>query len=358
MTNTSANNFSDEMLSPKPYKLVPFSRENLQRDDPGGHDKFKTDSLHGTLFLNLTVQTALHISTGVVVLGSDVGKNSIPLIKTMTQGIDNSLIIQGSSLKGCIRSIYEAITNSTLGVITRKYDSKIPKKFLPSSHRDSLCSLKKLCPASRVFGAMNWQGLIEFTDAKYQKVSSVGFMRSLYSPRPEINGGEKNPIYFNEQGKVKGRKFYYNTNRAVDKGKDKGIPVQQAGNKYIFTTKLQFKNLKPEELGTLFIVLGLDPNYPIALKVGAGKPVGFGTMTIEITEANILQNQQDLKNRYSTYTAPETNNITGEKLQQFIKEKIQVAHESNNKIFDKNLLEKVAEVLRHPTDREPPEGNY
>lgn len=352
MPNTSANNFSDEMLTPKPYKLIPFSHEAPQLKHPAGHNKFEANYIHGNLFLNLTVKTALHISTGVVVLGSDVGEKSIPLIKTMTQGIDNSLIIQGSSLKGCIRSVYEAITNSTLGVITRKYDSKIPKKFLPSSHRDSLCSLNKLCPASRVFGAMNWQGLIEFTDAKCEEVNSIGFMPSLYPPE------EKNPIYFNEQGKVIGRKFYYNTNRAVDEGKDKGIPVQQAGNQYIFTTKLQFKNLKPAELGTLFIVLGLDPNYPIALKVGAGKPVGFGTMTIEITEANILQNQQDLKNRYSTYTPPENNNITGEKLQQFIKEKIQVAHESDNKIIDKNLLEKVAEVLRYPTDREPPEGMY
>ncbi|GGA44716.1 RAMP superfamily CRISPR-associated protein [Okeania sp. KiyG1] len=353
------NNLSREISVPKPYKLIPFSGRIPHLEHPAGHDKFKPDYLHGTLFLNLTVQTALHISTGIVVLGSDVGKNSIPLIKTMTQGIDNNLIIQGSSLKGCIRSVYEAITNSTLGVITKKYDSKIPQKFLPLTHRDSLCSLKKLCPASRIFGAMNWQGLIEFTDAKCKKVSSVGFMPSLYAPRLEINDEkEKNPTYFNEQGKVKGRKFYYNTNGEVDKGKNKGIPVEKAGNQYIFTTKLQFKNFKPEELGTLFIVLGLDPNYPFTLKVGAGKPVGFGTMKIEVSEANVLQNNQDVKNRYSTYKPPETNNFTGDELQQFIEEKIQFAHESNNKIIAQTLLEGVAEVLRYPTDREPPEGNY
>jgi len=349
------NNLSREISVSKPYKLIAFSGRTPHLEHPAGHDKFKPNYLHGSLCLNLTVQTALHVSTGVVVLGSDVGKKSIPLIKTMTQGIDKSLIIQGSSLKGSIRSVYEAITNSTLGVINThpNYKNFYPENYKPCRNQESLC------PASRVFGAMNWQGLIEFTDAKCQKVSSVGFIPSLYAPRLEINDDkEKNPTYFNEQGKFKGRKFYYNTNAEVDKGKDKGIPVEKAGNQYIFTTKLQFKNLKAEELGTLFIVLGLDPNYSFALKVGAGKPVGFGTMKIKVTEANILQNKQDVKNRYSTYTPPKANNFTGEKLQQFIEEKIQFAHESNNKILDKTLLEGVAEVLRYPTDRQPPEGMY
>ncbi|NEP77854.1 MAG: CRISPR-associated protein [Okeania sp. SIO3C4] len=341
------------MLSPKPYKLIPFSHQNPHREYPAGQDKFKSNYLHGTLFLTLTVQTALHISTGIVVLGSDVGEKSISLIKTMTQGIDKNLIIQGSSLKGSIRSIYEAITNSTLGVINtnRDYKNFYPQNYKPSQDKENLC------PASRVFGAMNWQGLIEFTDAKCEKVNSIGFMPSLYKPRPEINDdGEKNPTYFNENGKVRGRKFYYNTNRAVDEGKDKGIPVQQAGNQYIFTTKLQFKNLKPEELGTLFIVLGLDHDYLLAVKVGAGKPVGFGTMKIEITEANVLQKYQDLKNRYLSYISSETNYLTGEELKQFIKEKIKTAHNSN--LIDKTLLTELAEVLYYPTDREPPEGMY
>lgn len=45
----------------------------------------------------------------------------------MVQGVDQKLSIQGSSLKGCIRSVYEAITNSTLAVITNRYRDKIPQ---------------------------------------------------------------------------------------------------------------------------------------------------------------------------------------------------------------------------------------
>jgi CRISPR/Cas system CSM-associated protein Csm3 (group 7 of RAMP superfamily) len=344
----------DNIASSKPYKLIPFPVKLPNLAHPAGHDKFRNDCLHGTLFLNLIVQTPLHVSTGVVVMGDDIGNSSIPLIKTMTQGINEELIIQGSSLKGCIRSVYEGITNSTLGVISKDYERRIPQEYLPSGQYDSLCSKNNLCPASRIFGALNWQGLVEFSDARCDRVYSIGFMPSLYSPQPKLNDRTFNHNYFDENGKVKGRKFYYQTNRAVDAG-ERGIPVQQAGIEYIFNTRLQFMNLKPEELGTLLIVLGQDSQYPIALKVGAGKPVGMGTMTAKITEARVLQGQ-NVRDHYSSYTTSETGYLTGEKLEQFIQEKIQLAF--NTSLIDESQLDEVAKVLGYPTDRQPPEGDY
>lgn len=57
----------------------------------------------------------------------------------MTQGVEKKILIQGSSLKGCIRSVYETITNSRLGVITKdrekKYKQQIPKERLPCSKK-------------------------------------------------------------------------------------------------------------------------------------------------------------------------------------------------------------------------------
>ncbi|MBD2364633.1 CRISPR-associated protein [Anabaena minutissima FACHB-250] len=348
-------NSPDNMASSKPYELIPFPAQSPKLDNPTGHDKFRNDCLQGTLFLNLIVQTPLHISTGVVVMGEDVANSSIPLIKTMTQGINEELIIQGSSIKGCIRSVYEAITNSTLGVITRDYDRRIPQKYLPFGHDDSLCSKNKLCPASRIFGALNWQGLIEISDARCSQRYSIGFMPSLYSPQPRLDDKSFNPEYFDENGKVRGRKFYYQTNKAVDAG-ERGIPVQQAGTEYIFNTRLQFMNLKPKELGTLLIILGQDSQYPIALKVGAGKPVGMGTMTVEITKARVLHGKDELRDRYSNYITSETGYLTGNQLQQFIQQQIQEAHNAN--LIEKSQLEEVTKVLGYPTDRQPPEGAY
>ncbi len=190
-------------------------------------DRYHRDRLHGALDLTLQVQTALHVSTGITGLGSDVGSR-LPLIKTMTT-TDQQLVIQGSSLKGCIRAVYEAITNSTLAVVTSRYRDQIPPDRLPCKNR------QQLCPASRVFGALDWQGLVEFSDSKCQtQQPSIGFMPSLYSPRPERRE------YF-IRGRVAGRKFYYNMTRAVDRGENRGFPYNKpVGNirlRQRFTTR-------------------------------------------------------------------------------------------------------------------------
>ena len=342
--SSPVSNNPAETGEPKPYELISFPKERPPKNPPAGHHQYLGDRLHGTLFLTLKVQTTLHVSTGVVVMGSDIGSR-VPLIKTMVQNIDQKLSIQGSSLKGCIRSAYEAITNSTLAVITSRYRDKIPQERLPCKNK------QELCPASQVFGALDWQGLIEFSDAKCQNTGfATGFMPSLYRPRPD-----QRRAYFDARGNVVGRKFYYHTIRAIDKGQNQGITVQQAAKEYTFKTQIQFKNLTPAELGTLLIVLGQDPKYPIALKVGGGKPIGMGTMTVEVTAAKVLQNKGDLRDRYSSYNPPESDSMTGTKLQQFMQKNIQAAHSS---LVQATQLQQLAEVLKYPTDREPPTGMY
>jgi len=342
--SSPVSNNPAETGEPKPYELISFPKERPPKNPPAGHHQYLGDRLHGTLFLTLKVQTTLHVSTGVVVMGSDIGSR-VPLIKTMVQNIDQKLSIQGSSLKGCIRSAYEAITNSTLAVITSRYRDKIPQERLPCKNK------QELCPASQVFGALDWQGLIEFSDAKCENTGfATGFMPSLYRPRPD-----QRRAYFDARGNVAGRKFYYHTIRAIDKGQNQGITVQQAAKEYTFTTQIQFKNLTAAELGTLLIVLGQDPKYPIALKVGGGKPIGMGTMTVEVTAARVLQNKGDLRDRYSSYNPPESDSMTGTKLQQFMQKNIQAAHSS---LVQATQLQQLAEVLKYPTDREPPTGMY
>jgi hypothetical protein len=331
----------DGIIAPKPYELISFPKEKPPLQPPIGQDKYYTDRCHGTLHLTLRVQTSLHVSTGVVAMGSDVGQKSIPLIKTMIQGSEEKLIIPGSSLNGVVRSVYEAMTNSTLAVITSKYKDKIPPERLPCKDK------KRLCPASRVFGALDWQGLIHFTDARCESVGfRPGFMPSLYRPRPD-----QSQKYF-QQGRIAGRKFYYHTIRAVDKGQQQGIPVQQAAKEFIFTTQLHYRNLTQAELGTLLIVLGQDkPKHPIALKVGGGKPVGMGTMTVEVTA---LEQPANLRDRYLSYNC-EPNQLTGNQLQQMMQKAIQDAH---RELVQSQQLQELAAVLKYPTDREPPEGMY
>lgn len=323
----------------KPYALVPFPSKKPTLKHPVGHDRYRSDRLHGKLELKLTVKTAVHVSTGIVAMGADVG-DRIPLIKTMAQGKQKQLTIPGSSLKGVVRSAYEAITNSTLAVVTSKYRQEMPQDRLQCRKKE------QLCPASLVFGAMDWQGLIHFTDATCKQAkSSTGFMPSLYRPRPD-----QRRAYF-QKGQAVGRKFYYNAVNAISGG-DRGIPVQQAGTEYTFKTTLQFKNLSLAEFGTLLIVLGQDTNYPMALKVGGGKPIGMGTMTVEI---EALEKPKTIKERYTQYAIPDTNRLTGKALESLANEALKAAHKD---LIEKPQLEALANILKWPTDYTAPEGMY
>jgi len=331
----------DEATEPdgKPYRIVTFPQTPPPKARPAGHSKYLSDRLHGALFLTLQVQTPLHVSTGIVAMGSDIGSR-VALIKTMTQGTDQKLVIQGSSLKGCIRSVYEAITNSTLGVASRAVD-KIPRERQPCRNKE------ELCPASQVFGALDWQGLIEFSDAKCENTSyGTGFIPSMFAPRTHSRN------YYTSRGAAVGRKFYYNFAKSIDKGQNQGIAVQQAAKDFIFTTQIHFKNLRPAELGTLLVVLGQDPNYPIALKIGGGKPIGMGTVTVSVTA---IEQTGNLRDRYSAYIVPESNRLTGDKLPEFIQTQIKAAHFS---LIQSPQLQQLAEVLSYPSDLQPPSGMY
>jgi CRISPR/Cas system CSM-associated protein Csm3 (group 7 of RAMP superfamily) len=331
---------SGDLGPDKPYVLIPFPRQRPLLKAPVGHHRYRANCYHGTLGLTLKVLTALHVSTGVTALGSDVGSR-VPLIKTMVQGQEGKLLIQGSSLKGCVRAIYEAITNSTLAVITNRYRRKMPKDRLPCRNKESLC------PASQVFGALDWEGLVHFTDATCASAKpATGFMPSLYRPRPE-----ERDAYF-DRGYAAGRKFYRHAVKAVDGG-DRGIPVQQAGTEYTFTTQIQFRNLSEAQLGALLIALGQDPQHPMALKLGGGKPVGMGTVQVAVSHLRVTQ---DVRDRYASYTPPTTEALSGEAISSFVQQVTQTAKTS--KLVEMPQLQALAEVLQWPTDRTAPEGMY
>ncbi len=326
-------------LEPKPYELIPFPKQKPTLKHPVGHDQYKRDHYHGSIFLTLKVKTAVHVSTGIVALGTDV-KSKVPLIKTMTQGAEQRLTIAGSSLKGVVRSIYETITNSTLGAVTGRYKEKIPPDRRPCSKKT------ELCPASLVFGALDWQGLIQFQDAIAEKAESVtGFMPSLYRPRPDEYAG------YLQNNRAVGRKFYYHAVKAVDGGQQ-GIPVQQAGTEYMFTTEMQFKNLSEAELGAFLVALGQDEQHSFALKVGGGKPIGMGTMAVEIASIEVFQNLRDRYQQYKLYP----NQLTGQPLQAFIQKTIAAAY--RHRLIELSQLKQLSEILKFPTERQAPKGMY
>ncbi|MFN3361477.1 MAG: RAMP superfamily CRISPR-associated protein [Pseudanabaenaceae cyanobacterium] len=321
----------------KPYDFVKFPLEKPKLNKPTTHDRYQPEQnyYHGVLELKLTAEKPIHTSTGVIMLGEDLGLK-VPLVKPMPKSKDKRLIIQGSSLKGCIRSIYEAITNSTLAVIK--------DKNYPLEDRKPCKDKNKLCPASRVFGAMNWQSLLRFTDAECESDKiELGFIPSLYTPKYD---SRKKPI---------GRKFYYHFSEVGTS--TRGVSVQQAVQRSLFKSKIYFLNLKTEELGTLLISLGQHKNYPFALKIGAGKPIGMGSAKIEIT-AMQLYSSDAVKYRYTSYQDDSNPTLQGDKLIQKIEELTNFALSQSSSYVLKEQLQQLAEILQYPTNRKPPQGVY
>lgn len=328
--------YSKEPPAPKPYKLVSLPSNPPTKQAPIGHHVFKADKLTGSISLELTVETIAFVASGVVAMESDVIKlpnSSKNKLLKVALSKDDKLIIPGSSLKGVVRSIYEAITNSCL--------CKTNSDKISTSYKE--CKDKtKLCPACRVFGAMDWQGLISFNDSFATQVKpTTGFMRSLYGPRSQCK------LY-----RSPGRKFYYHARPANNNG-TRGLSAQIAAKGLILTTNLQFMNLAPAELGALLIVLGQDKSNPFSLKIGGGKPIGMGSMTVKVTK---IDHPASLRDRYSSYDAAENDLYTNDRLTQEIERLITIAHGA--KLIQQPQLNQLKEVLNYPTNRIAPSGMY
>lgn len=330
---------SQEPAVEKPYAMVNFPGDPPKLERPAGQDRFRPERYHGKLFLVLEVKTPVHISTGVSVPGSDL-KLPVSLVKTMARR-GARLAIPGSSLKGVVRSLYETVTNSTLAVVTPRSRAQMPQNRLPCRSKE------QLCPASRVFGAMDWQGLIRFSDAVAEQGQvNVGFMPSLYQPRPQS---------YIVNGRVSGRKFYYHTVSAVTKTQERGIAVLQAPVGTRFKTTITFANLTQAELGALLTVLGQDTANPIALKIGGGKPIGMGTAAPIVEKIEYLQN---LRERYLTFDEPGTKILEDKPLADFIAQSVQAASAGKTPLILSGQLRQLASILAWPTKREPPSGMY
>ena len=261
------------------FDWVEFSQNPPDRQALTGHDRFAKERLQGSLRLVLTAETPIFVSSGVTVLGSDVGLN-VPLVRVMGQDEQGRLMIQGSSLKGCVRSIYEAITNSTVGVKSEG----VRAEFAPIQAKRPNPNLS---PAERVFGAMGFEGWVSFSDAVCDHAGEIGYLPPMHEPKRRKDGGI-------------GRKFYFH--QSVDRDAEALTAIQQAPIGSLFTATLRVKNLSIAEFGALLIALGQDPAYRLALKIGAGKGKGLGSATVSIADQTIVRGEA-LKARYSNYRA-------------------------------------------------------
>lgn len=306
---------------PKPYDFVPLPEGKIDRKPVNGHHIYQEQNLTGYITATIIARSPIHVGSGLLELNND---KRYPVVKGLFCS-QNKPVIPGSSLKGCIRSIVEAITASAVQV-TRAQD--LPRQYKPPIAIDDLDI------AQQIFGTLDYQGLVRFHDAVLEegKVEIVPSVQ-LFRPRSESHN-----TYFNGS-MPKGRKFYMHGKLA-----EGNLPLEACAVDSCFSLRIDFENISREQLGVFLIGLGIaEPRfYP---KLGGAKPACLGT--IEFTNLNILYvDKQEAYHSFDlAYQA-----LAADEL-------IQTAFAG--RLIQNRQLSKLAEILRWPNDdRNCPDRSY
>ena len=314
--------------APKPFKYVTLPRR-VNRSSPTGHDRYHEANISGQIHGTIEALSPIHIGSGVIDLGQDV-----ELIKTAVRAGGN-IVIPGSSLKGAVRSVVEAISESCVCKVSSRIRSAVRRSFSEcriSRQRDHLCI------ACRLFGAMGFQGNIAIQDAQLTEGEIVTkFVPELYAPGR----------YQGRMQNIPGRKFYMHGQVASGE-----TPVEacEVGSRFRFV--IQVDNLKQAEWGLLFTALGHHPNFPFKLKIGGAKPVCFGSINFQVEE---IQVEEQARDRYLNWDEQAGTAKTGDELETWKRE---CTNEATDSLIKRDLLTELAQILRYPNDRNCPSGLY
>jgi CRISPR/Cas system CSM-associated protein Csm3 (group 7 of RAMP superfamily) len=259
---------------PKPFIWLPLSGKPAPRTEPTiSHDRFR--ELTGSIRLSVEVMSSfLHVGSGAILL-REVGQYQ-PAYYAFARS-QGQLIIPGTSLKGAIRTLVEAITNSCVSQVAAKERDRVPP-----AHASKRCDVKTdagstppLCPACRLFGHTGYRGRVYFTDAAAQGEPATAIIKipDLWAPR-----------------RGRDRKIYIDgTFHPMDDRPEKNHRfVEAVPQSARFVTTLFFENTRPAELGVLLHAIGLrvhpeDPSkmeFAFPAKIGGAKPRCLGAVRL------------------------------------------------------------------------------
>ncbi len=267
---------------PKPFFWLPL-KDAPQRDAPVFHDTF-----HGwTGWLTLDIEVFsdyLYVGSGQIDLVRINGREQARYTFTRRDG---QLVIPATSIKGAVRSVFEAITNSCV--------SQRHRRERPPSTAHMACGLVRkgkeektqLCPACRVFGTTGYRGRVYFSDAEpIGEVSTTTIKISdLWPPRH-----------------TQGRKFYeikkFQPQDLTPRRNTRFIEVVPKGS--AFRTRLRFENMNTGELSALLRAMGIVPKeedpsrvvYGYPVKLGGAKPRCLGSVYFRPRAVRIVTSPQ------------------------------------------------------------------
>jgi len=287
----------------KPYRFVPLA-DHIERSEVVGHHKMAEGRWYGYLNLILVAESSVHVASGLIVhrddlrpyIGVDIDPHGDDRLILSHVRRDGRRYIPGTSLKGVVRSVVEAVTHSCLQQIDEK---KIDRSARRQDRRLSVllegCSDETgLCPACGLFGTLGYTGRVNFRD--FLQVSGDGRIvhRPIaHPPQPDRSQSNKRQtqgiIYYtsDEKRRLKGRKFYLHGKQPVDAtGKYEAVEVCKRGS--CFEGRMDVNGLTDAELGLLLWGLGFPDRF--RLKVGGSKPFGYGSVALKTVQVCLVEN--------------------------------------------------------------------
>ena len=287
-----------------PYNFIPLGNGVDRKEKKS----LSEGSLTGYISCKLTVKTPLLLPDH----SAETEKNKFEFYSVL-----NEPTIPGSELRGCIRSVFETVTNSCLSVLDDKEKVKgvVVPVFDMVNHTNrekpyTPCKNNDLCPACSLFGALGKASAIRFSDARGINVeldddfrilpefSSPKFSTmSFYTFNSNTEYNEENEYYPRWKYKdantyIRGRKYYFHKN--VDDRQIKMGPRQiatKSAKKGEFIFKVYFEKITEKELKQLLWVLTLGENLSdskLMHKLGMGRPIGYGSVKITVEESGIF----------------------------------------------------------------------
>ena len=223
-------------------------------------------------------------------------------------------IIPGSSIKGMVRTVVETLCNGCLtGYEGRHVPYPAPPDFTPC-HDNT-----RLCISCRLFGMMARQrnaqvflGKVSAEDALVYK-DTLKFYDPIYTAVLDTPKPRHRAFYLTPQGVIAGRKFYFHQDEP--RTADRLLPIPSRPgmyrNQYIqplnsgtwFSARLNFRNLEADEFAALLLALTLEAD--MRHKIGYAKPIGLGSIYLEIAELSLV----DYAARYTRFSSDPSHGI-------------------------------------------------
>jgi CRISPR/Cas system CSM-associated protein Csm3 (group 7 of RAMP superfamily) len=300
-------------MNPYDFVRIDWSKSPKRERPVWHHRLFGKDApelYSGQLAVDIIAETPLFIFAT-----QDASSDNIREPARFAYNAQNQYIIPGSTLKGMLRNVFEALSNGCLTLFDERYKGKsreehidykqkVPPKF---QHCNDVTNL---CIACRTFGMLQersqgvFLGKVNIGDAiinsdKIYQYDAI-YTTTLMEPKPYHAS-----FYLDEQEQhIAGRKFYFH-HPATKEPMTADGPIyfgNRLANRYIqpldygseFHFRIDFTNLTKDEFNALLQAVVLDEN--MRHKVGYGKPLGLGTIELRPTSLTLI----DYATRYST----------------------------------------------------------